>query len=397
MWTHRVLGLVIFAAPTLCGQSLAPAEWDEATRTRLAKLDRTRGNDKPLATGEHGVVAGTTHATAVHAGLQALRAGGTAADAALTTAVTQVCLAMGCWVSYAGILTLVYYDAETDKVYSLNAGFNTVLEEKEPRTIPKASSRPSGRTALVPGFMAGVRAAHERFGKLEFAQLFEPAIHYAEHGFRLHAMHASMIRMRKKVLARLPATKAVFTREDGEFYEQGDLFKQPLLATTLRRVAESGGAYMYEGEWARKFVAAVRAEGGKMTAKDLRDYRPLWCEPLATDYNGFRVHCHGLPANGGVHVIEALNVLDTANVRSLGRYSKSPKAFFWLTQINRLAYMSFLTPEQLKRAVPGINLSLASRCTKKTAGALWARARVEAAGLGSLITPNRRWKTKRQR
>src|SRR5262245_51979115 len=80
--------------------------------------------------------------------------------------------------SYAGILTMLYYDAASKKVYSLNACYNTVLEEKDPFTIPKGD-KPSGRTALVPGFFAGAQAAHNRFGKLPFASLFEPAIYLA--------------------------------------------------------------------------------------------------------------------------------------------------------------------------------------------------------------------------
>jgi hypothetical protein len=74
---------------------------------------------------------------------------------------------------------MVYYDAASKKVYSLNAGYNTVLEEKDPLTIP-GGGKPSGRTALVPGFFAGVQAAHDRFGKLPFASLFDPAIYLVE-------------------------------------------------------------------------------------------------------------------------------------------------------------------------------------------------------------------------
>ena len=111
------------------------------------------------------MIAGTSGPLAVHAGLEALRRGGSAADAALTTALAQVALTAGSTVSYAGIMTVVYYDASTAQTYTLNAGYNTVQEEKDPGTIPTIGSH-SGRTALVPGFMAGVQALHDRFGRL---------------------------------------------------------------------------------------------------------------------------------------------------------------------------------------------------------------------------------------
>src|SRR5262245_10367464 len=119
----------------------------------------------PLAEGRNGVVVGTTGPAAVHAGLEALKKGGSAADAALTTALAQVVECGGAYVSHAGIFAMVYFDAATSKTYYLNACYNTALDEKDPTTIP-GRGKPSGRTALVPGFMAGVQAAHDRFGKL---------------------------------------------------------------------------------------------------------------------------------------------------------------------------------------------------------------------------------------
>jgi gamma-glutamyltranspeptidase/glutathione hydrolase len=94
------------------------------------------------------------------------------------------------------------------------------------------------------------------------------------------------INTRKDVLSRLPETKRVFTKQDGEFYKAGDIFKQPQLAETLRKIAAQGTDYIYQGDWAKKFVAAVQSEGGKMTLADLKAYRPIWSEPLQTSYHG---------------------------------------------------------------------------------------------------------------
>ena len=228
------------------------------------------------------MIAGTTSAAAGRAGLEALRQGGSAADAVLATSLAQITLAMGSWVSYAGILTMVYFDAGSGRFYNLNAGFNTVAGEDDPMTIPAqtnvlsprpdAEIRPSGRTALVPGYMAGVQAAHKKFGKLPFKDLFAPAIYYADHGFELTPFHAGLVKLRQKVLSRLPETKAIFTKPDGSWVGEGDLFKQPALAATLRRIAARGADEMYTGEWGKRLVEAVRRDGGKMTLDDLKKY-----------------------------------------------------------------------------------------------------------------------------
>ncbi len=148
---------------------------------KYTTLNQTFDQPHPLAVGKKGMVVGTSGALAVKAGLEALKQGGSAVDAALTTSLAQISLSTGCWVSYAGFMTMVYFDAETGKVYSMNAAYNTVQAEDDPLSIP--SRTPSGRATPVPGFMAGVQAAHDRFGQLPFASLFDPSIYFAEEVF----------------------------------------------------------------------------------------------------------------------------------------------------------------------------------------------------------------------
>ncbi len=124
------------------------------------------------------MVVATNGALAVRAGVEVLRQGGSAADAALVTSLTEVVLAAGSWVSFAGILSMVHCSPIRHEVKFVNGEYNTPLGETDPLTIPNAA--PSGRTALVPGFMAAVEAAHQSFGKLPWASLFEPAIYFAE-------------------------------------------------------------------------------------------------------------------------------------------------------------------------------------------------------------------------
>ncbi|WP_161966155.1 gamma-glutamyltransferase [Steroidobacter cummioxidans] len=332
----------------------------------------------------HGMITATTGSKAIEGGVEILKAGGSAADAAVATALTQICLAAGSWVSYAGILTMVYFDASTGKVYNLNAGYNTVKAETDAKTLPGVelaellkdlhggSYEPSGRTALVPGFMAGVEAAQRRFGKVPFAKVFEPAIDCAEQGFEWNAGLAGQYAFRREVLGRLPQTKAVYTKADGSAYQPGETFKQPMLAKTLRHVAHEGAAYMYRGEWAKKFIDAVQRDGGRMTLDDLASYQPLWTEPMHTSYHGYDIYVHGLPANGGVNLVEAMNLAEVSEVSKLGRYAQSPRATFTLAQILKPAefFDLVLTDPKIYESV-GLDRSLEARAKKESAAKLW--------------------------
>src|SRR5215470_14197826 len=355
------------------GGKMSPEAWPQGELEKYWRLQHDYQRQHPAVESAKGMVAVTSDALSARIGLEALQQGGSAADAALATSLAQIALEAGAPTSYAGILTMVYYDAAGKKVYSLNAGYNTVLEEKDPLTIP-GGGKPSGRTALVPGFFAGVQAAHDRFGKLPFASLFDPAIYLAEKGFVVDKALNYWINRRKDVLSRLPETKRVFTRQDGEFYKAGDLFKQPQLAETLRKIAAQGTDYIYQGEWANKFEAAVQSEGGKMTLADLKAYQPIWSEPLQTSYHGYQVYGLGLPSLGGVNAIEALNLLEAADLKQYGHYTTAPEAMYEFIQICRVNYfLSYLPPLTLKTYLPGLVSAPESRVKKENTRLLWQK------------------------
>lgn len=362
---------------------LSPAAWPAEEREAYEAMMQRMPAPSPPAVGTRGAVASTYNAPAVRAGLEALTQGGSAMDAALATAITQVTLAAGSWVSYAGILTLVYYDAESGSVVGLNAGYDTVREERDPRSIPHANAEalipggdawagtPSGRSALVPGFMAGVEAAHQRFGRLPFAALFGPAIHYAQEGFRVSPYLADFIAHRRDVLTRLDAARSIFTDSKGQLARAGDRLRQPRLAETLRRVAAEGAAYMYTGPWARRLVAAVAAEGGHMSLEDLAGYQARWTQPARGRFRDFELAAVGQPSTGGVHAIEALQVYEASGRGAGGAPSASGDSLFALAQILKLNALDHVPPAVARRAAPELDLSLASRLRPETSRALW--------------------------
>jgi gamma-glutamyltranspeptidase/glutathione hydrolase len=365
---------------TAADVELSPENWADGDFAFYSRLNNQFGLQNVQAEGSHGVVTGTTSASAQRAGLEALIQGGSAVDAVLTTSLAQIALAMGSWVSYAGIFTMVYYDAETGTYHNLNGGYNTILGEDDPMSIPGAAARtedgqqqPSGRTALVPGYMAAVQAAHDKFGRLPFEAVFGPALHYAEEGYELNDFHTRLIEYRKPVLSRLPETRAVFTKDDGSWYSKGDLFTQPELARTLRAVAEQGAGYMYTGPWAEKLVAAVQADGGKMTMEDMKAYEATWTEPVKISYGGHEIYAHGLPAQGGAHIAEVFNIATLAKVAEMGHYSESAEAFFWLSQMTNLFGLSFLPEQTVSAMLGGTDGSLAGRTTMEHAELVWGK------------------------
>jgi gamma-glutamyltranspeptidase/glutathione hydrolase len=326
---------------------------------------------------QNGMVVGTMAPEAVQAGVMVLKEGGSAVDAALTTALAQVPLMPGNFISYAGIMELLYYDAETGQVYSMNAVWDVPSAETDPLSIPftgypyNGTSSPSGRTALVPGFMAGLQSAHARFGTLPFSRLFEPAIAFARQGIVIDELQAGFFAQFEPVITRLPETAALFTRDDGQLYQAGDLYKQSLMADVLEQVARNGAAYMYTGAWGQQFVETIQREGGVITIEDMAAYQPIWTEPVSTSYAGHEIYAPGLPGVGGVNLVEAFNLIEAADLGRYGHFSEIPESMFWMMQIGRASVLSYLDSEQREMLFPGMDLSLESRLDKGTSAVLW--------------------------
>lgn len=311
----------------------------------------------------------------INVGREILARGGSAVDAALASALARIVEDMGCIVSYAGIFMLVYYDAATGEVHSLNACFKVPEGETDPLTIP-TSGIPNARGVLVPGFMAGIQSAHDRFGTLSFPELFQPAINIAEQGFTLAAWHLAHIRNHWHILGVLPETRNIFLkRRYGLFrnYQVGDRFTQPELAHTLKQVAAHGADYMYAGEWGNKLIAALRTHGGNMSIQDLEEYEPVWSNPMHTTYNGYEVFALGNPSLGASMVVLSINLMECANLASFPHASLSAEALYRLILCSRIPEFFYppYAPEILSNLVPGGDFSYAARADKLNAQLIW--------------------------
>lgn len=343
------------------GADLSPTKWPPSEKAQAEQAEMIPWPSQArVVEGKSGLVAGTMSPIAVRAGIEALRQGGTAADAAAAVALTQVATALGSYVSYAGILQLVYYDAKSGKVSSMNAGWNSYVGETDPKSIPvddmvplvfgqKPTEGAQGRKTLVPGFMAGIESMHQRFGKLPFRDLFEPATWYAENGVTITPLLAAYFNMREAALSRTAEGRAFLKQAGGGLPKTGDRFVQADLAATLRGVAASGAQYMYSGVWGQHFVAAVQREGGKATMEDMKRYQPIWEEPLSTTYLGHTIFAPGRSNDGGYQVLEALNLAEELKLEQMGKYDKDPKAFRALTGVLRKTIVDIYTDAYMRR------------------------------------------------
>ncbi len=180
-------------------------------------------------------------------------------------------------------------------------------------------SRDSGLAVGVPGTVAGLAYAHAHYGsgKLALADLIAPAIALARDGFIVEDDLADSL-PRNSRLRRYASSRAIFLRADGKDFERGDRLVQSDLANTLEAIAQNGARAFYEGRIAESIVKAVRNEGGRMTAADLADYRPVERPALAGTYRGHDILAMPPPSSGGVHLIELLNVLEAYDLASLG-------------------------------------------------------------------------------
>jgi gamma-glutamyltranspeptidase/glutathione hydrolase len=304
---------------------------------------------------------------------------------------------LGSVVSFAGVMALVYYDAKTSKVYSMDAGYNSYSRETDPMSIPVCDlgplnatdrtgtdgggnmlSRPpaiggdKGRETLVPGFMAGIEALHKRFGKLPFSDLFQPAIWYAERGTIINSHLQHYFTMRQKFLARTPEGQQFIRQAGTNIPKQGDRFVQPQLAATLRAVARHGANYMYTGAWGQHFVKMIRREGGKVCSEDMTGYQVTWSEPLSTTYLGQEVFTAGAPSQAAYHVLTALNLAESLKLEERGNYWKDPTVLRDLQRISDATDQAPVLDAQLLTLlkIKGIDCSPQFQLTKQYASAL---------------------------
>jgi len=300
--------------------------------------DRITG--KPFASrseviGQNGMVA-TSHPLATQIGLDILKKGGTAIDAAIAANVA-LGLMEPTGNGIGGDLFAIVWDAESKKLHGLNASGPApkdisidYFRDNDLEKIPSYGPLP----VTVPGAVDGWIKLHEKFGKLEFRTLFEPTIAYAKNGFPVTETIAYYLKNSQKRFEKYPNFNELWVK-NGSMPAKGEIFKNPQLAKTLETIALKEREGFYEGEVANAMVDFIQSQGGFLTHEDLSSFHSEWTPPVSSNYRGYDVW--ELPPNGqGIAALQILNILEKFDLKKMGLFSAEYIHLF--TEAKKLAF-----------------------------------------------------------
>ena len=303
---HRtILAVLLLAAPAAAQEYSRPVGDPHASGSVALA---TRG------------MAASSHPLVTLAALDVLKAGGTAADAAIAAnAVNGVVEPMSCGVG--GDLFVLYWDHESRTLHGLNASGRSpkaisraVFEERGLTDIPLTGPLPWS----VPGCVDGWAMLHEKFGVRPWNELIAPAADLAERGFPVTEVIAGYWRGSAAALREFPASAETLLTADGDAPAEGEVWRNPKLAATLRTIAAEGADGFYRGPIAEEIVAFSENNGGYFSLADFAEHRGEWVEPASATYRGKTVY--ELPPNGqGIAALQMLNLLEPHDLQSMGR------------------------------------------------------------------------------
>jgi len=319
---NKVLGYVLILTMATNGYG-----YDRITGEKFASRSEVIG--------QNGMVA-TSHPLATQIGLDILKQGGSAIDAAIAANVA-LGLMEPTGNGIGGDLFAIIWDAKTKKLHGLNASGpapkNITIDyfvEKGLKKIPSYGPLP----VTVPGAVDGWVKLHEKFGKLDFKSLFEPTIEYAKAGFPVTETIAYYLDRSQKRFENYPNFNDVWVK-NGSMPKKGEIFKNPQLAKTLEVIASKGRSGFYEGSIARTMADFIQSQGGFLTYEDLASFHSEWTPPVSSNYRGYEVW--ELPPNGqGIAALQILNMLENYDLKSLGLFSAEYIHLF--TEAKKLAF-----------------------------------------------------------
>ena len=281
-------------------------------------------------------MAATSHPLATQTAISVLKNGGNAIDAAIAAnAVLGLVEPTGCGIG--GDLFAIVWSADDKKLYGLNssgpAPIKISIEEitnKGLDAIPPYGPLP----VTVPGAVAGWVELHKKFGIMDFNLLFQNAIEYAEKGFPVTEVVAYYLKLSSENFINYPNFIKTWM-PDGKIPSKGEIFKNPNLASTYKKIASSYGEDFYKGTIANEIVNFINNQGGYFSLEDLSDFKPEWIDPVSTNYRGYDVW--ELPPNGqGIAALQMLNILENYNIKDLGFGSAEYIHLF--TEAKKIAY-----------------------------------------------------------
>ncbi|MGN6381629.1 MAG: gamma-glutamyltransferase, partial [Dyella sp.] len=304
-----------------------------AAPTTLADLSK----DQPV-TAKHAMVSSDQHLS-TEVGVQILKQGGNAVDAAVAVGYAQAVVNPCCGNIGGGGFMLVHLASGKDifldfrEKAPLKAG-PEIFQDAQGNVVPGKSTG----TYLgvgVPGTVMGLEEALKKYGTMTRQQVMAPAIKLAKDGFVLLPGDVKVLDQRVKDFAKYPNVAAIFLK-DGKPFVAGDRLVQPQLARTLETISKGGPDAFYHGDIARKIIEASDANGGLFTQKDFDDYTVQWDKPIRCGYRGYTVVSDPPPSSGGVTVCQILQLLEPYPLKNWG-YG-STRALHFTIEAERRAY-----------------------------------------------------------
>jgi gamma-glutamyltranspeptidase/glutathione hydrolase len=280
----------------------------------------------------------SAHPLATQAGVDILKEGGNAIDAMVT-----VQLALAVAYPRAGNIGgggFLVYRAADGKVHTLDfreqapqAADKDMYLDEQGNVIDSLSL--FGHLASgVPGAIAGIYEAHQKFGKLPWKRLVQPAIELAENGLLLTEREAEGLNEFRPLFEKANANKNAFTPD--KVWKVGDNLRQPDLANTLKRIAEQGRAGFYQGKTADLIVEDMKQHGGIISHEDLKNYKAIWRDPVKIPYKEYTIWSMAPPSSGGICLAELLNMVEPYPLHEWG-YG-DPRSIHVITEAARRAY-----------------------------------------------------------
>ena len=288
----------------------------------------------------HGMVS-TVDETATGVGLDVLRAGGNAVDAAVAVGYALAVTHPQAGNLGGGGFMLIHTAAGK----TVAVDFREMAPARATRDMfigpdGKADSRLSLQSPLAsgtPGTVAGLSMALDHYGTLPLRQLMQPAIRLAQDGFTVNqALADDLGHYGREVLVKHPNSKAVFFKADGQPYARGERLRQPQLAHSLALIAEQGPQAFYRGAIADQIAGEMQRQGGLISKADLASYQAVERQPVTGNYRGYQVFSMPPPSSGGVHIIEILNILENFDLAKMG--AGSADAIQVMSEAMKFAY-----------------------------------------------------------
>lgn len=292
------------------------------------------------AKGEHGMVVTAQH-LASEAGVEVLKKGGNAVDAAVAVGYALAVVYPNAGnIGGGGFMTIRFKDGKSTfldfRERAPLAATKTMYLDKDGNPVKGASL--DGYLAVgVPGSVAGFEMAREKYGTLPRQDLMAPAIAYAKDGFILDQGDAASFASNAARLAKDPAAAAIFLKPDGKPYGAGERLLQPDLAASLAAISEKGADAFYKGSIAGAIVKASGARGGILAKADFEQYKVRELQPVSCTYRGYEIVSSPPPSSGGVIICEILNVLEGYPLSYLG--AGSAETVHVMVEAMRYAYV----------------------------------------------------------